>query len=61
IDKELLEYNRDQLFDKYFNKFKDWKNNQPINDQYRRIAGYLLLVFYGNIEENPEEWIRDFT
>ncbi|CAJ0836604.1 3475_t:CDS:2, partial [Entrophospora sp. SA101] len=31
-DKGLLEYNRDQIFDRYYNKFKDQKNNQPINN-----------------------------
>src|SRR6185369_10514011 len=87
-DKGLLEYNRDRLFDRYYNKFKDrkashikWKNrerdsqqlilnlnqqifalqnNQPINNQYRGMAGYAPPLFYGKAGEDPEEWIRDF-
>ena len=82
-DKGLLEYNRDRLFDRYYNKFKDrktshikWKNrernsqqlilnlnqqifalqnNQPINNQYRRMAGYAPTPFYGKALKNGLE------
>src|SRR6185369_9124631 len=87
-DKGLLEYNRDRLFDRYYNKFKDrkashikWKNrerdsqqlilnlnqqifalqnNQPINNQYRGMAGYELPKFHGRAGEDPEVFLTDF-
>ncbi|RHZ63718.1 hypothetical protein Glove_328g99 [Diversispora epigaea] len=50
-DKELLEYNRDQLFNRYYNKFKDRKAS---------MVGYELKKFNGHPTEDPEEHVEEF-
>ena len=36
------------------------QNNQPINNQYRGMAGYELPKFHGRAGEDPEVFLTDF-
>ncbi|CAG8670512.1 18692_t:CDS:2, partial [Acaulospora morrowiae] len=59
-DKGLLEYNRDRIFDRYYNKFKNNILLNPPQIQISNMIGNGPPLFIGKAGEDPSDWILEF-